>query len=105
MFCRTLVRSSAILARISGEICPAASPVGVCGGGACGLAASAPAARSTAGRLDGCALCPFFAAAVVDAPLSATNASTVSTTRRHARGDFRCLELAGAAGKPRERAL
>jgi len=69
------------------------------------VAASAPAARSTPGRLDGWTLGPSFAAAVADVPLSVTNASPVSTTRRHARDDFRCPELAGAAGKPGARVV
>jgi hypothetical protein len=69
------------------------------------VAASAPAARSTPGRLGGWTLGPSFTAAVADAPLFVTNASHVFTTRRHARDDFRCPELAGAAGKPGERVL
>jgi len=37
--------------------------------------------------------------------LLAINASPISTTRRYARDDFRCLELAGAASKPGARVL
>jgi hypothetical protein len=54
-----------------------AAPFGVSARGVCG----APAARSTPVRPDGWTFGPSFAAAVVDAPLFATDASNVSAMR------------------------